>query len=188
MSRVSGLLSGFVKAFRHRKALAYIRPGDRVLDGGSGLAEIVDMLPPGVDYTGVERDPVLLARSRALHPDRAFLEGDFLALLPGLPAGQDVVLLLAVLEHAPDPGALLRAGAALLKPQGRLVVTTPAPAGGPLHALGARLGLFSSMASEEHHALLDRRTVEALAREAGLRTVAAGRFLLGLNQLFVFGK
>jgi len=188
VSRVSGLLSGFVKAFRHRKALAFIRPGDRVLDAGSGLGEIVDKLPPGVDYTGVERDPGLLARCRALHPDRTFLEGDFLALLPVLPGGQDVILLLAVLEHAPDPGALLQGGAGLLKPDGRLVVTTPTPGGGPVHALGARLGLLSSMASEEHHALLDRRMVEALARDAGLKTLSAGRFLLGLNQLFVFGK
>ena len=188
MSRVSGLLSGSVKAFRHRKALAFIRPGDRVLDAGAGLGEIVRRLPAGVEYTGIERDPYLCGRCRALHPERTFLEGDFLALLPALPHGQDVVLLLAVLEHASDPGALLRAGAELLKPRGRVVVTTPSPSGGPIHAIGARLRLLSPMASEEHHALLDRREVEALAGAAGLRTLHAGRFLFGLNQLFVFGK
>jgi SAM-dependent methyltransferase len=185
---VSGLLSGTVKAFRHRKALAFLRPGDCVLDVGSGLGEIVDRLPQGVEYTGVERDPWLCGKCRSRHPGRTFLQGDFLDLLPTLPGGRDAVLMLALLEHTPDPGALLRAGASLLRPGGLLLATTPSPWGERLHAFGARLRLLSSMASEEHHALLGRRAVEALAGGAGLASERYERFLLGLNQLFVFRK
>jgi SAM-dependent methyltransferase len=185
---LSGFLSGTVKAFRHRKALAFLRPGDRVLDAGCGLGEIVARLPRGVEYTGVERVPWLCGECRSRHPGRTFLQGDLLELLPSLPGGYDAVLMLALLEHAPDPGALLGAAASLLRPDGRLLATTPSPWGERLHTLGARLRLLSSMASEEHHALLGREAVQALAGGAGLVPERYERFLLGLNQLFVFRR
>lgn len=54
-------------------------------------------------------------------------------------------------------------------------------------ALGARAGLCSPEAQDEHRALLDRAGLAACAAESGLRVQAYRTFLLGLNQLAVLG-
>ena len=54
--------------------------------------------------------------------------------------------------------------------------------------LGARVGLFSRHASEEHEQLLDRTRLESLAEKAGLNLVHYRRVLLGANQLAVMKR
>ncbi len=123
---LSGLLSPSVKRRRIRQAVHRLRPGDRVLDLGSGLGEIVTHLPEGVTYLGVERDPYMVESCRRRYPGWTFLRGDILAdPLPGGP--WDAVLLLAVLEHLADPAGLLRRAGSVLAPGGRVVATTPHP-------------------------------------------------------------
>jgi len=182
---LSGLLSPRVKRRRIRRAVGYLQPGDRVLDLGSGLGEIVDFLPEGVSYLGVERDPYMVEHCRRRFPDLSFLRGDILE--DPLPAGPwDAILLLAVLEHLPDPAALLAKAGALLAPGGRIVATTPHPRGHRILEMLARVGLLSSFADEEHEVLLDRAGLRAVGRRAGLELVEYGTFLAGLNQVAVY--
>ena len=67
----------------------------------------------------------------------------------------------------------------------RIIVTTPHPSGRSVHEFGAKIGLFSSHAAEEHHALLNR---EALAKIAppGWTMRNYRRFLGGFNQIAVY--
>jgi trans-aconitate methyltransferase len=141
-----------------------------------------------VRFTGIDREAAFIAHCRARYPGCTFLEGDFGALRPQLPREADAVLALAVLEHLPRPETLFQAASDLLKPGGRLYVSTPAPAAGRWHALGARMGLLSSWAREEHQALLHPARIRALAGAAGLAPFREERFLLGLNQFFIFIK
>ncbi len=67
----------------------------------------------------------------------------------------------------------------------RLVLTTPHPAFEWVHELGAKLGLCSADAAEEHETLLDATAMRKLAEQNALRLVTVKRFLCGLNQLFV---
>ena len=67
----------------------------------------------------------------------------------------------------------------------RLVLTTPHPSVDMVHTLGARLGIFSRHASEEHQDLLDHAGLVQAAGRGGLSVELYRRFLLGANQLAV---
>jgi len=57
--------------------------GARILDAGSGMGRVAAALATrGHDLTAVEKDPDLIARSRARFPDVAVVESDILGLSP----------------------------------------------------------------------------------------------------------
>ena len=174
--QTTGLLSPFLRERRLRAALPFV--AGRVFDCGCGAGSLASHCDPAT-YVGFDVDPDALALARAAHPAHSFVNE--------MPAGGsfDTVVALAVIEHVPDPPAFLRGLARLLAPGGRIVLTTPHPSLRWAHELGARLRIFSAEAAEEHEALLDRRSVEAAAGEAGLLLREARRFLFGANQLFV---
>lgn len=172
-----GLLSSFLRSRRLRQARPLLR--GRILDFGCGGGELAVGCDPA-DYLGYDRDSELLRRARADHPEFRFSDQ-----LPT--AGVfDTIAMLAVIEHLPAPSEVLASLTGLLAPEGRIVGTTPHPAFDRLHAAGARLGLFSSAASEEHELLLDRAALERVGRPAALALSRYQRFLLGANQLFVY--
>jgi SAM-dependent methyltransferase len=184
-----GLLTRRVQRARLAVALPHVSPGDRLLDLGCGLTDLPARFR---SYVGCDRNPLVLSEMRARHPEAVFAAWDVDAaeppseVLAGAP--YDVVLMLAILEHLPSPARALSRAAALLGPGGRILATTPHPLGRlPLEA-GARLGLLSRHADEEHEALLDRAALERAARSAGLELTSYARFLAGLNQLAVLTR
>jgi SAM-dependent methyltransferase len=71
----------------------------RILDAGSGMGRVAAALAArGHDVTAVEKDPDLIARSRARFPDVAVVESDILGLsrpfleAAGRPPSYDVVV------------------------------------------------------------------------------------------------
>ncbi len=77
-----------------------------------------------VEVWGVEMDETAAGKAAAVL-DRV-LQGDVAEVLSDLPAGHfDCIVLNDVIEHVPDPGALLRSLRPLLKPGGRLVASIP---------------------------------------------------------------
>jgi SAM-dependent methyltransferase len=159
-----------------------------LLDVGCGLTDLPARIP---SYVGCDRDPLVLQEMRRRHPRASIVEWDLAAEdAPASLAGArfDLVLMAAVLEHLPDPAQALGRAARLLAPAGRIVATTPHPLGRlPLEA-GARLGLLSHAADEEHETLLSRRALAEAARSAGLEVLFYRRFLFGLNQTVVLGN
>jgi SAM-dependent methyltransferase len=184
-----GLLTRRVGEARLGAALPYLPRGGKVLDVGCGLTDLAARIP---DYVGCDRNPDVLAAQRKKCPERDFYEWDIArgGAPPGL-VGEgpfEGILLLAVLEHVPDPASVLARLASLLAPGGRLVATTPHPSGRwPLEA-GAALGLLSSHAHDEHETLLGRADLEAAGRSSGLSLIHYRRFLLLMNQLAVFSR
>ncbi len=182
-----GSLTLRVQRARLGAALRVVAPEARVLDVGCGLSDLSARFP---SYVGCDRMPWVVEENRRRHPSAAYHLWDVAAEPPppglGAAPGFEIVLMLALLEHLADPGAALARVAPLLVPGGRVVTTTPHPAGRiPLEA-GARLGLLSAHADEEHETLLDRAALEAAGARAGLTLERYERFLLGLNQLAVF--
>lgn len=124
---------GINESARHawvRAALAALPPGARLLDAGSGsqpyrsacthLTYVAQdfaafqgnmdergLQSPGWDYRGVD---IVCDIAAIPEPDGAF----------------DAVLCTEVLEHVPDPAAVLRELARLVRPGGRLILTVPA--------------------------------------------------------------
>ena len=184
-----GLLTRRVQRARLAAALPHVPAGARLLDLGCGLTDLPARFP---SYVGCDRNPLVLSEMRHRHPGASFASWDVDAdepppeVLAGSP--YDAVLMLAILEHLPSPARALGRAAALLAPGGRLVATTPHPLGRfPLEA-GARLGLLSRHADEEHETLLDRAALERAAESAGLEPTLYRRFLAGLNQLTVLTR
>lgn len=181
-----GLLSGWLIDARTR-AVAGSVTGVSVLDAGCNIADLAHAVPPNVDYVGLELVPEIVDLARRLHSDRRFEVCDLEAEWPEaiMERRFDHVVLLAVVEHLKDPVAVLERARGVLAPAGTVIVTTPHPGARRLHAFGARLGLFSRDADDEHEVFFDRVGLASLARGAGMKLVDYRRFQLGMNQLAI---
>ena len=95
-------------------AMLDLRAGDRVLDYGCAHQPYRDVLPRGVDYRGADL---------AGNPD-ATVEVRADGTLDVADGSQDAVLSTQVLEHVSDPGRYLAECFRVLRPGGRLLLTT----------------------------------------------------------------
>jgi 2-polyprenyl-3-methyl-5-hydroxy-6-metoxy-1,4-benzoquinol methylase len=172
-----GLLSPYLQRRRVAAARPHLR--GRVLDIGCGNGVLANFIAPA-DYLGMDRNPAVLARARALYPGHAFAEQ-----LPEAAPVYDTVVSLAVIEHISYPAEAMTAWSKYLKPGGRMVLTTPHPAFEWIHEAGAAVGVFSKDAAEEHEEMIDRKRMEALLQSKPMRIDRYERFLFGVNQLFV---
>ncbi len=102
-----------------------LRSGERVLIPGVGTGADLPLLPAGVDVTGIDLTPEMLAKAR-LKLDRCpasvkLIEGDAQKLLVE-PDSFDAVILNLILSVIPDGNACLRSALRALKPNGRVVI------------------------------------------------------------------
>ena len=103
--------------------------GARVLDVGCGGGILSEALArAGAQVTGIDLAPRVLDVAR-LHLHESGQQVDYRetsieALAAEMPGAFDAITCMELLEHVPDPGSVLRAGAALLKPGGRLLLST----------------------------------------------------------------
>jgi len=177
------IFSTYLQNQRLRAVAPYLQ-GD-VLDLGCGLGRVLEWMQPGQGYVGVEGPAAFVDWLRQHHPQHEFHQRDLNTDPLALQRQFDTILMVAVIEHLANPRQVLRQIPAYLRPGGRLVITTPSPGGDRLHQLGARLGLFSKAAMEEHESIFDRQRLAALLAQNGLQLVVFRRLLLGGNQLFV---
>jgi 2-polyprenyl-6-hydroxyphenyl methylase / 3-demethylubiquinone-9 3-methyltransferase len=103
--------------------------GARVLDVGCGGGLLSEaMARAGADVVGIDLAPAVLEVAR-LHLLESGLKVDYRetgteALAQAMGGQFDVVTCLEMLEHVPDPASVIRACADLLRPGGRLFVST----------------------------------------------------------------
>jgi len=117
--------------------------GARILDAGAGIGRVAAALSArGHDVTAVEKDPDLVARSRARFPDVAVVESDILLLHPtlmeaaGRPTAYDLIVVVGnvMIYLAEDTEVrALRTLGSLLAPKGRILVGFR-PHKGPEHS------------------------------------------------------
>ena len=102
------------------------RPPLRILDVGCAQGTLALLLAEAghrVTAVDLRREFLDYARSRHERGDICFVQGNALEL--NLPGPFDLVFANQILEHLVHPVELVRGLAAMLKPGGRLVVTTP---------------------------------------------------------------
>jgi len=174
----AGLLSGWLVAKRLHMAREHL--SGEVLDFACGHGQLAQLFEPA-RYLGYDSDSRRIDVARRHFPGYRFETT--------LPVGTrfDTVVALAFIEHV-QPEAYLKQFADLLKPNGRIVLTTPHPSYEWIHTAGARLHIFSPEAHDEHEGLISRARMAELTALLDLRLVTAQRFLLGANQLFVLDR
>jgi SAM-dependent methyltransferase len=116
--RLTGFHDFFVK---------HVRPGERVVDIGSGIGFLANSLASrieNVEVLGLEKDPVRVAfaKNNFSHPRLRFKCCDVLKELPQ--ASCDVVVLSNILEHVEQRVELLNRLAGELKPK-RFIIRVP---------------------------------------------------------------
>lgn len=180
--QLTGLLSPFLRSRRIAAARPFLDKGN-LLDVGCGTGELAHDIDP-TQYLGIDRDEESIVIARRKFPAHRFLP---LAEFSASPRTSqfDQIVGLAVIEHVDDPQQWLAWLRTLLKPGGRIILTTPHPSMRRLHEFGARIGLFSREGAKEHRELIDRHRMAQLAGASGFRIRDFRRFLSGCNQLFV---
>src|SRR5690606_31774780 len=104
-------------------------PGANVLDVGCGGGLLSEALAKaGAQVTAIDLAPNLLKVAR-LHGLESGIRVEYRqlpveALADEAPASFDAITCMEMLEHVPDPAAIVRACATLLKPGGRLFLST----------------------------------------------------------------
>ncbi len=103
--------------------------GARALDVGCGGGLLSEALArAGASVTAIDLAPAVLEVAR-LHLYESGLTVDYRetsaeALAAAMPSTFDVVTCMEMLEHVPDPGSVIHACATLLKPGGKLFLST----------------------------------------------------------------
>lgn len=147
-----------------------------VLDVGCGGGLLSEaMAASGARVTAIDLAPGLLKVAR-LHGLESGVKVDYRestveALAGELPGAFDAVTCMEMLEHVPDPGSVVRACAALLKPGGRLFLSTlnRTPAAFALAIVGAEyIARLLPTGTHQYRDFIKPSELARLLRDAGL--------------------
>ncbi|MBF0125053.1 MAG: class I SAM-dependent methyltransferase [Magnetococcales bacterium] len=168
-----------LKFARFRRAMGGYR---RHLDIGCGPGTLIGSLGVEHESTGIDlaAGQIDYATARYAAPQRRFQVTEAGTTLPFADASFDVITLVELVEHLPEAEiiSLLRESTRLLRPQGRLLLSTP-DYGGPwplIEALVNRLGPVDY--SEQHITRFNQARLQALlAQIPGLSTEPLTRYM-----------
>jgi len=180
------LLENCAHRLRYRATKPYLASCNTLVDLGCGssyrfLKESHKMAARcwGLDINVVEKKDGNITLCRA----------DITSPLPFEDETVDIVTCLAVFEHIADYDGLLKECYRILRPEGRIIITTPTRLGIKVHEVLRRFRLVRDVRKDEHkdHSLskekLSRRT-----QVVGFDILAARTFEWGLNILLVATK
>ncbi len=149
----------------------------RLLDLGCNRGMYVSLYENG-PVVGVDIAHTVLRVARQRCAGASFVQGDAATLTFFRPASFDAVLCSEVLEHVLEPERVLTGCYRVLRPSGRLLLTTPnyrkrRPAWVPVGPL-RRYGVAGAKGERYYHTAFRPEELRALAVEAGFDILEAG--------------
>jgi len=188
-SQINGLLSPILQKMRIINAKPYFS-GNRFLDIGSSLGEIIKYLPLNSEYVGIEGNKIYYGNAKKLYPDKQFinlyLDRKNVKYLP-VNGKFDTIIMLAILEHVDHPADILSSLKKFLSDKGVIIVSTPNKTGNAILNLGSKIGLFMNE-MDEHRELFTKKRLFDMAQKSGYKVVHYHSFELGMNHLMVLSK
>jgi SAM-dependent methyltransferase len=188
----SGILDKVIwhmRATQIRKSLP--RPVEVIADFGCGSSAplLRTLLEKGMakKAIGIDLDPDFTSETDTL----SLFKADLNEPLPLKDSSLDTVLSLATLEHLDEPDLHLREIHRILKPGGKLLLTTPSPRGKPvLEFLAYRLKIIDRREIEDHRQYFNSTILEKALEHAGFNPSAinAQTFQLGMNNIVIACK
>lgn len=166
--------------------MPHIRAGSRVCDLGCGLeAAFLDFVSDRiVEGVGVDDQVENVSNGRCRR-----LRGDLGSPLPLSEGYFDHVVMLAVLEHLPEPEPVLREAHRVLAPAGTLILTWPSAMVDPILSVLHGLRFVSDeMESDEHQKRIPVQALQEMLRRIGFQEFTHHPFEFGLNNLLVAAK
>jgi 2-polyprenyl-3-methyl-5-hydroxy-6-metoxy-1,4-benzoquinol methylase len=166
----AGAMEGLRGVEQHKVDLLrrFVEPG-RLVEIGPGAGVFAYAARrSGFDVTAVEMDERTSAHLRSAAGVEAINSSDPAGVLAGLPPSRAIAMW-HVLEHLPDPDAVLAAAAANLEPGGALILGTPNPQALQFRLMGAR---WPHLDAPRHLFLVPLEALTQRAAAAGLRRVA----------------
>jgi 2-polyprenyl-6-hydroxyphenyl methylase/3-demethylubiquinone-9 3-methyltransferase len=151
--------------------------GARVLDVGCGAGLLSEALAgEGAHVVALDLAPELVEVAK-LHLLESGLEVDYRlvsveALAEQVPGSFDAITCMEMLEHVPDPGSVLQACATLLKPGGKLFVSTlnRTPAAFAAAIVGAEyIARLLPKGTHDYRSFIRPSELAGWLRDAGLR-------------------
>lgn len=147
-----------------------VRSGEHVLDLGSGEGTFTEWLARiGAAPLGAEVAEAAVRRARTAHPELEFRLVPIDGSLPLQDNSFDVVWATEVIEHVADTGRWLSEVRRVLKPGGRVLLTTPSH--GRLRVALGGIERFSQPLGDHLH-LYTRASLTQLLREFGFGEVS----------------
>ncbi len=177
------VVQGFkARTFLHGLRRADPRTGDRLLDVGCAQGELAATAANlGLDVLGVDINRDAIERARERVPQAAFACGELHAGVVG--SDWDIVTMFDFIEHVRRPRETLSQAWAVMRPGGKLLVSTPRT-GSLAHLLSGR---FWPQYREEHLVLFSETGLRWALADAGFRVdsvvpttkYSTGAYLLG---------
>ena len=179
-------LDHLIRSLRERRVRALVHEGDVVVDVGCGHRMWFLRSVAGRVGRGIGIDPDVDGDAP---PPLEALATDAVTGLGSLATSSvDLLVSLAAIEHV-EPStvpALLGEARRVVRPGGRLVLTTPTPRAKPvLELLAYRLRIISRAEVADHKAYYGRDDLVGLVRGAGFEDIAYRTFQFGLNSMAV---
>jgi 2-polyprenyl-3-methyl-5-hydroxy-6-metoxy-1,4-benzoquinol methylase len=180
----------FIRSMRTRRIRAYLKPTDIVLDFGCGQENWFLRSSGRSIAGGVGIDPNLnpnldhaLPRE-TVQAKRCTLE----EFTNSTSTRFDVITWIAVIEHfhSGDAETFLLACIPLLKPGGKVLLTTPTPRSKPiLEFLAYKLSLISEDEIRDHKIYYDRSKMESILNRSKMSMETYKTFQFSLNSLVI---
>ncbi len=153
------------------ECLTLLKHCSLVLDAGCGTAHLLTELRPELSVLGIDGSPAMLSSG----PGVGFVAAATMEHLPFSDDAFDGIICINVLEHLVEPVLTLRELARVLRPKGRLVLSTPAAEWSALLDLAEHLHL---KLPEGPHRFLDSEELLRMTSRVGLRPEFYRRILL----------